>query len=164
MHPPGAGALTQRSLFSFFFPFSFFFIELTMRTRWRLTFSSLMSPSSCTISSRLLSCRADMRRSSSSFLCLQHKETVCVKRAAARAPWDALFHRHIPHFTRYLCTCAWQGYPAHLWGITQGIGFRRTDVSDVGSCHVFSTKCCIMLSGNAQSSLIFFPQNGKVLV
>lgn len=35
------------------------------------TFSSLMSPSSCTISSRLLSCSADMRLSSSSFLCLR---------------------------------------------------------------------------------------------
>ena len=34
------------------------------------TFSSLISPSSCTISSRRLSCSADMRRSSSSFLCL----------------------------------------------------------------------------------------------
>ena len=37
---------------------------------WGGTFSSLISPSSCTISSRRLSCRADMRRSSSSFLCL----------------------------------------------------------------------------------------------
>lgn len=45
--------------------------------KWSVrTFSSLMSPSSCTISSRLLSCRADMRLSSSSFLCLQPMERV----------------------------------------------------------------------------------------
>ncbi|TNN85107.1 hypothetical protein EYF80_004761 [Liparis tanakae] len=41
-----------------------------------LTFSSLMSPSSCTISSRRLSCSADMRRSSSSFLCLNRNTRI----------------------------------------------------------------------------------------
>lgn len=41
-----------------------------------VTLSSFISPSSCTISSLLLSCRDDILCSNSSFLCLQHTPTL----------------------------------------------------------------------------------------
>lgn len=46
--------------------------SVPLNTR-RVTLSSFISPSSCTISSLRLSCRDDILCSSSSFLCLQHR-------------------------------------------------------------------------------------------
>lgn len=46
--------------------------EKSTRPSVFVTLSSFISPSSCTISSLLLSCRDDILCSSSSFLCLQH--------------------------------------------------------------------------------------------
>ncbi len=45
------------------------------------TFSSFMSPSSCTMSSLLLSWRDDILCSSSSFLCLKHTQTQSLDRS-----------------------------------------------------------------------------------
>lgn len=42
-----------------------------------VTFSSFISPSSCTINSLLLSCRDDILCSSSSFLCLKDTQPLC---------------------------------------------------------------------------------------
>lgn len=65
--PSGGGNITVHAKIEFFHVLSW--------PECGGTFSSFMSPSSCTMSSLLLSCRDDILCSSSSFLCLTHTQT-----------------------------------------------------------------------------------------
>lgn len=66
------------------------------------TLRSLMSPSNCTMSSRRLSCKADMRLSSSSFLCLTpHKRAA---RFIAKYKWRSRKRLLCPRFMLQPCS------------------------------------------------------------
>lgn len=93
------------------------------RPRWEeeareapaLTFSSFISPSSWTISSRLLSCRADILCSSSSFLCLSKR-----KRSSEMKFWCIMLGKfwHLLDYRNtsvHICFCLQFALQRSIW-------------------------------------------------